>query len=645
VAENRAGAAADVTSVDSARTSPATVRRLDPGVGAAASVALVLLAFAATVDFPRAEHGFKGDEATYYILGHSLARDFDFTYERHDLIRVWEEYHAPEGIFLKRGKVNRFEQSDGFPYFRRISTDDPDETRLYFGKAFIYPLFAAPFVRFFGTNGFLIFHAFLLALDMYVAYRWLVGRGSPLGLAAAFAVVFFAGSVAPVYFVWLTPELFNLSIVLYATFLWARDLESPSETSRAGLYLAAALAGIVTFSKPSHGLLILPMLATTAWRREWLRFLAVGVIFVVVTGGLFLVNFATSGEFNYQGGYRKTFYSSTGFPFANTWETFDTVAPVHGRSELQTDILVNRDTPEIFRRNIVYFLLGRHAGLVPYFFPGVVCTVLFLVARGWRRPWQWLVVATLAAAAGALLFITPYSWSGGGGPVGNRYFLPFYPMMLFLAPPLTNVRVPLIALGVGALFTAKILLNPFWSSFTPGDHVKAGPLRLLPIELTMLNDLPVNAKPDRSRRPLAGDVMAYFPDDNAYTPEGAFFWVRGKSRADVILRAPLAKLPQGGWRSQQIPRFGVELESQVPNVVSISSGRERHTVTLAAGIRQTLALRMPDGVPYRPRETPTSYIYSITITTSDGFVPFLQAPPSSDSRYLGVKVTLTPEFR
>ena len=64
-----------------------------------------------------------------------------------------------------------------------------------------------------------------------------------------------------------------------------------------------------------------------------------------------------------------------------------------------------------------------------------------------------------------------------------------------------------------------------------------------------------------------------------------------------------------------------------------------------AGQGRLASLRMPDGVPYRPRETPTSYIYSITIMTSDGFVPFLQAPPSSDSRYLGVKVTLRPEFR
>ena len=54
---------------------------------------------------------------------------------------------------------------------------------------------------------------------------------------------------------------------------------------------------------------------------------------------------------------------------------------------------------------------------------------------------------------------------------------------------------------------------------------------------------------------------------------------------------------------------------------------------------------MPGGVPYRPYETPTSYVYVVTITTTNGFVPFLEMPPSSDSRYLGARVTLRPEFR
>ena len=44
-----------------------------------------LLGFALSVDFPRAAHGFKGDEATYYSLTYSLARDFDFSFTRADL--------------------------------------------------------------------------------------------------------------------------------------------------------------------------------------------------------------------------------------------------------------------------------------------------------------------------------------------------------------------------------------------------------------------------------------------------------------------------------------------------------------------------------------------------------------------------------
>ena len=60
---------------------------------------------------------------------------------------------------------------------------------------------------------------------------------------------------------------------------------------------------------------------------------------------------------------------------------------------------------------------------------------------------------------------------------------------------------------------------------------------MLPIELTLLNDLPVAADASRARRTLGGvpPVAAYFPDDGAYLPEGDSFWVRGKSRADVML--------------------------------------------------------------------------------------------------------------
>lgn len=623
-----------VVAADQAPAPPA--RRLLPGVAAAAAVALILLGVAASIDFPKAEHGFKGDEATYYMLGHSLARDFDFSYERRDLIRVWEEHTAgPEGVFLKRGKTNRIEPIDDFPWFRRISSDEPSETRLYFGKSFIYPLVAAPFVWLFGTNGFLVLHALLIALDILVAYLWLAGRGTSPALAAAFALVFLAGSVAPVYFVWITPELFNLSLVFYAAYLWRAGHEYP----------AAILAGVLTFSKPTHGVLIAPIVLLAAWRREWARAVGLAAVFGAVAGGLYLMNFGITGEFNYQGGYRKTFYHTTGFPFANAWETFDRIAPVHGRDKILADTLANQHTLSVFARNVWYFFVGRHSGLIPYFFPGVVSLALFLASRRDRHLWQWLLLGAVAAATGAILFITPFTWSGGGGPVGNRYFLSFYPLLLFLTPAIRSVRIPLLALGVGALFTAKILVNPLWSSFKPGEHVKSGPLRLLPIELTMLNDLPVNADPNRSRRILAGDVMSYFPDDNAYTPEGESFWIRGTSRADVILRAPLAQLPEGGWRGWRIARLEIRVDAPIANVVTIDTGRDARTITLEPGVPQTFTLEMPSGVPYRPYETPTSYVYVVSFKTTSGFVPFLEMPPSGDSRYLGARVTLKPEFQ
>jgi hypothetical protein len=78
------------------------------------------------------------------------------------------------------------------------------------------------------------------------------------------------------------------------------------------------------------------------------------------------LNAAITGEFNYQGGDRKTFYSFTGFPFANTWETFDNIGPVRGRDDLMVgDVLVNTHSATVLRHNLWYFLAGRNAGLLP----------------------------------------------------------------------------------------------------------------------------------------------------------------------------------------------------------------------------------------------------------------------------------------
>ena len=77
--------------------------------------------------------GFQSDEATYYMIGHSLARDPDLEYRRADLVRVWHEFPSgPTGVFLKTGTLGRLPRQRARS---RSCTSaygaDPDNARLY----------------------------------------------------------------------------------------------------------------------------------------------------------------------------------------------------------------------------------------------------------------------------------------------------------------------------------------------------------------------------------------------------------------------------------------------------------------------------------------------------------------------------------
>ena len=640
-----------------------------PGIIASALVGIVLVAFALSVDFPKANGDrFKGDESTYYMLGHSLARDFDFQYERKDLIRVWEEFSGPEGVFLKTGKDVQVRSSSSFPFFRWLKREDPErETRLYFSKSYLYPLIAAPFIVLSGTNGFLVLHALLMALDLLLVYLFILGATKSNRVALPMAIAFLGASTVPVYFVWLTPELLNFSLVLYAVFFWAyKEVVSGSTAPFSGPrsdYVAALLLGLATFSKPTHALVLLPMLLLTVFRRQWKRGAGMLVVCGAITAALFAGNAAITGEFNYQGGDRKTFYSSIGYPFANTWETFDNIGPVRGREDLLIgDVLVNTHSVTVFRHNLWYFLVGRNAGVLPYFFPGVVAVVLFLVSRQ-KHLWQWLALATIAALIVVHIFVWPFTWNGGGGPVGSRYFLPFYALFLVLIPATASVGSAITAFAVGTLFTAQLMLNPFYVSLRSGDHTKSGALRMLPIELTLLHDLGVAQDRDRMKRligpPSRPQSMAYFMDGNSFFPEETpptsndwWFWVKGKSTAEIVLRAPVESLGDNNWVTKAITRLTVEVRNGgAHNQVTIRTGSESQTFAMTPGELKAISLAVPAGVPFRREIQPTSYLYNMAVKTTAGFVPFLEVPceaprkcPSDDSRFLGAMIHVIPEY-
>ena len=595
---------------------------------------------ALTVDFPRAAIGIQSDEATYYMMGHSLAEDGDLTYRLEDLERVWREFPSgPAGVFLKKGRdVRSVRLTMAPPFFKIVSDPDPSQYRLYFGKSFIYPVFAAPFVKLFGTNGFLVLHALLLSLVILCAYLFLHAR-APAIPSALLAGAFVLMSVVPVYFVWITPELFNFSLALLAYFCWLYKEVAVREQSPRGTrwlfsgrsdLVAALLIGLATFSKPSNVLLFLPIVVWQIAARRRIR-LAVtsAVVLAAVAGGLFALNVAISGEWNYQGGDRNTYTYE--FPFQNPVPSAPQIGAPKSRDEALTEVLFDR---RVFTQNLLhnveYFVVGRYAGMLPYYFPALFALGAFLAAPRQRPAWQWLVLAGGLAQIVFFIIVTPYTWNGGGGSVGNRYFMGAYGIFLFLLPPITSVSLTFVPWLVGALFVARMVLNPFAASFYPGRNAKTGPLRLLPVERSLVNDLPIMTEAERVRqwfgdRPGVGDpgFQIYFLDDNAYGREAdKSFWVRGESRAEFLVKT-----------DRMMKQLHVQLApGPLDTDVTISvDGQTRH-VTVKEPVEVVFTLNR--GFWYQAR----AYVWVVSISSSTGFVPIFHGA-DGDARFLGVRVT------
>lgn len=588
------------------------------------------LAAAVSVDVTRALYGIKGDESTYVAMTLSVAYDGDLAYQRRDLERFWGLYRqGPEGIFLKRGKQFRLRVRATPPFVRVLNTrEDVRADRLYFAKAMAYSIVAAPFVRVFGLNGFLVFHVLLLALVCVAGYAFL-SASSPPAAAATFVLAFFGVSVVPVYLAFLTPEIFNLALVFVAYFLWLyKEVARPAPRVLSGVgaeLVAALLLGCASYMKPTNAPLAAPLVLALWWRRQWLRGGLVGVAFVAATGGLFFWNALVTGEFNYQGGDRATFYER--FPFDNPLDNvWDRRALVTTNDSDAAVVLEPSELATRFGLNATYFAVGRHFGFVPYFFPGVVALLLWGRSRERLVVWRVLSLLAVGGSAVVLLLFLPYTWSGGGGPPGNRYFLSVYPALFFIVPSV-GTSVPALAAWVGgALFTAKMLINPFAAAKFTWETTQRGFARRLPVELTMANDLPVMLDTSlRGRIPYGADpqLLLYFLDQHAFPPEPMGMWVAGDGRAEIVVRC-----------EDVIDRLTVTAFSPIRTTFSMSMGRD--TVTRVLEPRKPVTF----DVPARGVRGLNSYAYLLTALSSDGFTPRLQDPSSRDSRNLAVLVTM-----
>ena len=628
----------------------AAPQAVDRRAGTALALALLCVygGLAISVDFPRAAIGIQSDEATYYMMGHSLAEDGDLTYRREDLQRVWKEFPSgPAGLFLKRGRdITGAGLMLRPPFIWFQTQQDADSNRLFYGKSFIYPLFASPFVKLFGTNGFLLFNALLLSGVAWCAFLFLQAR-SPVVPSAVLAGAFVLATVVPVYYVWIAPELFNFALAFFAYFFWLYKEVSPRESmprglkwtaGGAGVIVAAMLLGIATFSKPSNALLFAPIAAWLLWQRRVPRLLVASAVFVLMAIGLFGLNTMITGDWNYQGGERRTY--AWQFPFQTPQSAFDNTGGPMGRDETQSDVILQES---VFWTNLTHnlrwYFVGRYSGLVAYFFPAVFALVLFLAAPRRRPLWQWLVLA--GGVAQILLFVItlPYTWFGGGGSVGNRYFMGVYGIFLFLLPPVTSLAAATVPWVIGGIFMAKLVMNPFNSSFYPGSYADAGPLRIFPVELSNTNDLPINT--DRTARVIwFGDdpkrpagmrdpgFQIYFLDKNGLVDADKTFWVKGESRADFLIKTdrPMKQLVL------TLAAGDVPTTSRV-----FFDGRSQELEMPAGGTRQ-VTFTMGRGFPYmKTDDGKPRFVWMASISSSAGFVPLFTAG-STDTRFLGVRV-------
>ncbi len=520
-----------------------------------AVIAVAMIGAAASARVPE----FWGDAATYHSMAWSLAEDGDLEYEARDVFRVRREYPSgPQGLFLKRA-------SGGFTFdgagLHRVPASDP---RIYFAKAFVHPLIAAPFVRVMGSRGLLVMNAVALAMALGLAYRERRRSASP-GPALLAAVALLLATIAPVYLVWPTPELVTLAIVMGGLSAWRSDRP----------VLAAILLGIATYTKPYNLLLAIPLgleplLALRPWGKALGESVRRGLVMAATVVALFGVNAAITGEVNYQVGERKTFYGR--FPFemdgeravtfgnSGIWMTTDHLGPLVEGSD---EALVTRRTGPArpagevaasLRRNLYYFWVGRFGGAVAYCFPAVLALAVFLLLGPRGRPGG-LAVGALAASFLFYIWMIPDNWYGGGGTLGNRYFLSLLPLAIVFLPPGREIAVAVTGIAVSAALLWPMWAAPIHHALHPGDHATVQPFQSLPPELTMLNDLAVFTELWRKKQAYGdteGDphlhwpadpkaYYLYFSDNGTYGRESRDgvqgFWLRGEQPGEVILRA------------------------------------------------------------------------------------------------------------
>jgi hypothetical protein len=461
--------------VNSRRGWPGRLGSPTEAAGWAVLALLLVATFVAALRFDRTGRpSLVGDEATFAMQAASLAFDFDLAYTRADYDRFVAHWGGPpDGLILQSRDRGR---------------------HITYGKPFLYALVAAPFVRLAPVGGAVAANALLLAAAALAAARALrrrLGAAAPLWVA----VLVFA-SVSFAYVFWVHADLFLLATTAAGFALvyggepaaaGPRQIygEEPAERGFVARWAGAgALLAVAGTFRPFYLALLLPaaLAVPGGRRRRGLLALAAGALGLLLLSGF--VQWHAGGHWSGYGGERQGFYPRTGYPLvdfpASGWE--HSLERWGNTSWLQAGAFEPRWSWRLLGWDALYFLVGRDVGVLPYFLPLLLG---FVACRGERG--RWAIPLAVAVAAACFFVVRPFNFYGGGGAIANRYFLPLYAALWFLAARPARAAWALAAAALAAPFLLPLWRHP--TAFPIGDdgryrHVSAAASRLLPYETT-----------------------------------------------------------------------------------------------------------------------------------------------------------------
>ncbi|HKI04307.1 MAG TPA: glycosyltransferase 87 family protein [Thermoanaerobaculia bacterium] len=487
---------------------------------------LLLATLVGALRLDRSKLPLTGDEATYAMQAASLAWDFDLTYTRQDYDRFVAHWGVPpEGLILQ-------------------SREGSD--RLVYGKPPLYALVIAPFVRAAPVRGPVVANALLLAAAALLAARALRGRLGPA--APLWVAAFVFASIAFAYVFWGDSDLFLFAAVAIAfALVYGEDRKetAPSQiyegedTEPAGRSLArwlgaGMLLGVAVAYRPVYLGLLLPALLAAREsppdrRGRALTSLVSGAVLLLLAS--MGIQWLAGGDATGYGGQRQGIYAHEAFPAveypAAQWS--ERVAREGNASWLQKAAVKPQLNPKLAGWNVLYTLAGRNVGVLPYFLPLLLGFVAFRGDRG-----RWAIPLAVGAALLAFLVLRPFNFYGGGA-LGNRYFLPLYPALWFMAARPARAVWPAVAALLAAPFLAQLWAHPTAYPLGEGGeyrHVSRIAQRWLPYEMTQ------SAAPGQEVAVGSGLWVKILNRSVWPSGKGGSLRIAGDARAELIVGSP-----------------------------------------------------------------------------------------------------------